>query len=38
MYKDKIKLKKKYFYIYKYTLLVNENKLTIDKAWGENEI
>jgi hypothetical protein len=32
------RLKKKYLYIYCHTLLINENKLTIYKSWGEMEI
>jgi hypothetical protein len=30
--------RKKYYYIYKYTLLVDKNKLTVIKDWGEKKI
>ena len=30
--------RKKYFYIYEHTLLVDENKLTVKKSWGEEKI
>ena len=36
--RDENSLKKKYFYLYKLTALVNGNKLIIRKSWGEQEI
>jgi hypothetical protein len=36
--RDEESMKKKYFYLYRDTLVINENKLIIIKSWGEEEI
>jgi hypothetical protein len=37
-FRDADRLKKKYFYLYEHTALIDENKLIIHKSWGEEEI
>ena len=36
--RDEKSMKKKYFYLYNHTAVINENQLTIYKPWGEQEV
>jgi len=38
LFRDGNRLKKKYYYLYRYTMLLNDNKLIINKSWGEIEV
>jgi hypothetical protein len=38
IFRDENRLDKKYFYLYNYTLLLNENKLIINKSWEDIEV